>query len=185
MSSYALRRLTSILGPARRVTAMSGVCVPFRTWQGHEVPAEVDDNTLLLLDFGRARFALVRGTAAGRTNPQFAASTFYGMKGVLDGVLLNDRPIEFDGRDRTLDAPITDCEALVRTLPHVVGRHRDIPESHAFGDAMQPLRRVRDGVASLATKGHARHVIGIIGAGYAPVRAGRAMELQTTFDLPD
>ena len=126
MTCYSLHQLTSILGPARRVSAMSGTCVPSRRWQGKDVPTEVDDNTLLLLDFGGALFALAIGTAAGPANPQFAAATFYGTKGVLDGVLLNDQPIDFDGRDQTLDAPVTDWEVQMRTLPHVVGPHRDI-----------------------------------------------------------
>ena len=185
MTAYALHQLTSILGPAKRVAAMSGISVPFRTWQGREVPTEVDDNTLLLLDFGGARFALALGTAAGRTNPQFAAATFYGTKGVLDGILLNDQPIAFDGRDQTLDGPITDWEAQMRTLPHVTGPHRDIPESHVFEDVMQLVRWVREGIPSLATAEHARHVIEIIEAGYAAARDGQSRDLRTTFDLPD
>lgn len=185
MTSYSLHQLTAILGPALRVTAMSGVTVPSRTWLEREVPTEVDDNTLLLLDFGGARFALATGTAAGRTNPQFAASTFYGTKGVLDGVLLNNTPIEFEGREQTLGAPITDWEAQMRTLPHVTGPHRDIPESHVFEDVMQMVRWVRDGIPSLATAELARHVIEIIEAGYASARNGHAIDLRTTFDLPD
>ena len=185
MTSYSLHQLTAILGPALRVTGMSGVAVPSRTWLGREVPTEVDDNTLLLLDFGGARFALAIGTAAGRTNAQFGASTFYGTKGVLDGVLLNDAPFEFEGRDQTLGAPITDWEAQMRTLPHVTGPHRDIVESHVFEDVMQMVRWVREGIPSLATAEHARHVIEIIEAGYAAARGGRAVDLKTTFELPD
>ena len=185
MTCYALHQLTAILGPAQRVTAMSGVTVPSRAWLGRDVPTEVDDNTLLLLDFGGARFALAVGTAAGRTNPQFAANTFYGTKGVLDGVLLNDAPIEFDGRDQTLGTPITDWEGQMRTLPHVTGPHRNIPESHVFEDVMQLVRWVREGIPSLATAEHARHVIEIIEAGYASARDGQARVLRTTFDLAD
>jgi len=138
-----------------------------------------------LLDFGGARFALAIAIAAGRTNPQFGAAKFYGTTGVFDGALSHQTPIEFEGRDQTLGAPITDWEAQMRTLPYVTGPHRDIPESHVFENVMQMVRWVREGIPSLATADHARHVIEIIEAGYASAREGRVMKLRTTFDLPD
>ena len=184
VTSYCLHQLTAILGPAKRVTAMSGIRVPVRSWQGKDVKAEADDNTLLLLDFGNAVFAMVYGTAGGRMNPQFAASTFHGTEGVLDGILLNDKPIDFDKREETLGAPISDWEAQMRTLPHVTGPHRAIPESHIFEDMMQFVRWIREGIPTLATAEHARHVIEIIEAGFTSAREGRAVDLITTFVMP-
>jgi predicted dehydrogenase len=184
MTSYALHQLTSILGPARRVTAMSGVRVPEHFFQGRRVATDADDNTVLLLDFGNSLFAVVYGTAAGEPNPQFGASTFYGTRGVLDGVLLNGEPIDFAGRDQTAGAPVTDWEHQMRVLPHVVGRHREIAESHVFEDVMQLVRWVRDGVASIVTAEHARHVIDIIEAGYRAAATGVTQELRTSFALP-
>ncbi len=184
VTSYALHQLTAILGPAKRVTAMSGIRVPARYWQGREVKTEADDNTLLLLDFGNAVFAMVFGTAGGRTNPQFAATTFHGTAGVLDGILLNGTSIEFDKREETLGGPVSDWEAQMRTLPHVTGPHRAIPESHIFEDMMQFVRWIREGVPTLATAEHARHVIEIIETGFASAKEGRAIDLATTFDLP-
>lgn len=185
MTSYALHQLTSILGPARRVTAMSGVRVPEHFFQGRRVPTEADDNTILLLDFGDSLFAMAYGTAAGQPNPQFGASTFYGTAGVLDGVLLNGEPFDFPGRDETLGAPVDDWEHQMRVLPHVVGRHRDIVESHVFEDVMQLVRWVRDHVPSSVTAEHARHVIDIIESGYRAAATGITQELRTTFVIPD
>jgi predicted dehydrogenase len=185
MTSYALHQLTSILGPAQRVTAMSGVRVPEHFFQGRRVATDADDNTILVLDFGNSLFAVVYGTAAGEPNPQFGASTFYGTRGVLDGAVLNGEPIDFPGREQTLGAPVTDWEHQMRVLPHVVGRHREIAESHVFEDVMQLVRWVRDGVASTVTAEHARHVIDIIESGYRAAASGSAQELQTSFALPD
>lgn len=185
MTSYALHQLTAVLGPARRVTAFSGRRVPVRRFAGRDVATEADDNTLALLDFGDGVFALAFGTAGGGMNPQFGAPTIHGTKGVLDGVLLNGGPIAFEGRAETLHAPISDWEAQMRTLPHVTGAHRAIPESHVFEDVMQLVDWVREGRASLATAEHARHVIEIIEAAYLSAREGRAVDLRTTFDLPD
>src|SRR4051812_8779268 len=64
MTVYALHGLTGILGPARRVTAMSGVRIPEREFRGQPVPCDADDNTLMLLDFGANLYALVYGVAA-------------------------------------------------------------------------------------------------------------------------
>lgn len=129
---------------------MSGVRVPERSFMGRSVPTEADDNTILLLDFD-GTYAIAYGTAAGAPNEQFGAVTFYGTKGVIDGVLLNGEPFEFPGREKTLDAPITDWESQMRVLPHVRGAHVEIPESHVFEDVMQMIQAVRSGVPTPVT----------------------------------
>lgn len=185
MTVYALHQLTSVLGPARRVTAMSGVRIADRTFQGRTVPMEADDNSVLLLDFGGSLFAVAYGTAAGAPNPQFGAVTYYGTRGVIDGVLLNGEPFDFAGREETLDAPITDWDAQMRVLPHVTGEHRDIPESHVFEDIMQLVEAVRDGRESTVTTQQARHVIDIIESGYRSADTGHAQDLRTSFTLEE
>ena len=67
VSVYALHQLTSVLGPARAVAAVSGIRIPERVFLGARIPTAVDDNTLLLLDFGDGLFAVAYGTAAGGT----------------------------------------------------------------------------------------------------------------------
>ena len=64
MTVYALHQLTTVLGPARRVTALSGQVVPVREFLGRAIEVEADDNTLLLLDFGEGAFALAYGAAS-------------------------------------------------------------------------------------------------------------------------
>src|SRR6266542_3692586 len=71
---YALHQLTSILGPANAVTALSGVRVKAREFLGDRIPTEADDNTILLLDFGDSLFAVAYGTAAGSHSAQFATA---------------------------------------------------------------------------------------------------------------
>jgi predicted dehydrogenase len=185
VTSYALHQLTSVLGPARRVTAMSGTVVPSRTFLGKEIVTEVDDNSVLLVDFGEGTTVVVYGTAAGNVIDDFGAAVYFGTEGTISGLLLNGEPIEFDGRDLTAHAPTWDWDAQMRVLPHVVGPHRDIPESHVFEDIMQLVGLVRDGTSTPVTPEHARHVIEIIEAGYRAAETGRAQELRTTFTLPD
>src|SRR5918912_1946059 len=61
MTVYCLHELTGILGPVQRVTAMSGIGLPVREWKGQRIEVEMDDNTLVLLDFGNATFAYAFG----------------------------------------------------------------------------------------------------------------------------
>ncbi len=68
---YCLHALTGIMGPAKRVTAMSGLVIPEREYHGEEIACEMDDTTLLLLDFGNSLFAFVYGTVAGSVTKGF------------------------------------------------------------------------------------------------------------------
>jgi predicted dehydrogenase len=178
---YALHQLTSVLGPARRVTALSGVRVHERAFLGARIEAEADDNTVLLLDFGESRFAVVHGTAAGAVSEQFAAGVYFGTRGTIDGGLLNGEPFDFPGRELTADAPVTDWDAQMRVLPHVVGPHRAIPESHVFEDIMQLVDSIADGTPSRVNAEHARHVIDIIESGYRAAETGATQTLRTSF----
>jgi predicted dehydrogenase len=181
---YALHQLTSVLGPATRVTALSGIRVPQREFAGERIATEADDNTVLLLDFGQGLFAVAFGTAAGAVSEQFAAGVYFGTRGTIDGVLLNGEPFDFPGREATLHAPVGDWDAQMCTLEHVVGPHREIPEAHVFEDIMQLVRWVREGVPSPVTPEHARHVVDIIESGYRSAADGSTQTLSTTFALP-
>lgn len=58
---YNVMTLTGLLGPAKAVVAMSGIAIPVRTLNnGRKVRAEVEDNTILTLDFGQSRFGVIQ-----------------------------------------------------------------------------------------------------------------------------
>jgi predicted dehydrogenase len=179
MTVYALHGLTGILGPAKRVTAMSGVRIPEREFRGQAVPCDADDNTLMLLNFGNNLFALVYGVAAGRVTEGFLGS-YFGTKGTIAGLTLNGAPLDFPGRESIADAP---NQGVARTwlLPHITGIHREIEEAHVFEDVMQLGDWVRDGTPSVATAEHARHVIDIIESAYRSAETGQVQGLRTTF----
>ncbi|MBV9849783.1 MAG: Gfo/Idh/MocA family oxidoreductase, partial [Armatimonadetes bacterium] len=84
MTVYGLHALTGVLGPARRVTALSGVAIKEREFRGEKYPTDADDNTGILLDYGDATFAFVYGTAAGGVSA-FGAPTYFGTKGSIAG----------------------------------------------------------------------------------------------------
>lgn len=175
MTVYGLHSLTGILGPAKRVTAFSGAAITEREYAGKTYTSDCDDNTFILLDYGNSLFAFVYGAAAGMVT-EFGQADIFGMKGALRGSTLNGQPLDYPGREQ---AQHMGDNAL---LPHVVGPHREMEEAHVYEDVMQLVDWVSEGIPSIVTAEHARHVIEIIEAGYLAAETGQAQELKTTFE---
>jgi predicted dehydrogenase len=176
MTVYALHGLTTILGPAWRVTAMSGVRLAERSFAGRMVPCDADDNTFILIDFGGNIFALAYGAAAGSVTQGFTGS-YFGTAGSIIGDQHNGQPIDYPGRE------IAESDPAGRQwlLPHVVGPHRTIGEQHVYEDIMQLVDWINDGTPTPVTAEHARHVIDIIESAYRAAETGATQELRTTF----
>jgi len=162
---YVLHNLTGILGPAKRVTAMSGLAVPEREFRDSTIACDMDDTTMLLIDFGNTEFAFISATVAGSLTRGFQPN-FYGTSGSIVGTVYGETDLKQEG----------DHE------PHVTGPHTDLPESHVFEDLMQLVDWIRDDTPTIVTADHARHVIDIIEAGYRAAETGTTQELRTTFE---
>jgi len=162
---YPLHILTGVLGPARRITAMSGLALPTRDFQGRTIECDIDDSTFMLLDFGDSVFAVVYGAVRGGVCKGFQPSIF-GTEGSVIGTEVNGEEMTHEG----------DHE------PHVVGEHARLRESHVFEDLMQLVGWVREGTPSIASAEHARHVIDIFESAYRAADTGQAQALTTTFE---
>lgn len=162
---YCLHNLTGILGAARRVTALSGLVIPEREYQGEKIMCDMDDSTMLLIDFGQSLFAFIYGSVAGRVTLGFQPN-FYGTAGSVTGTCFGERELKLPDDHQ----------------PHVVGAHAHMPESHVFEDMMQLVDWVRDGAPSIANAEHARHVIDIIESGYRAAETGQIQTLRTSFE---
>jgi predicted dehydrogenase len=178
MTVYSLHELTTVLGPAQRVTAMSGVRIAEREFRGRMVPCDADDNTLMLLDFGASVFALVYGVVAGRLTEGFSGS-YFGTGGSIVGDKLNGQPFDYPGRELAQQAPRHQQQTWL--LPHVVGEHRTMQEAHVYEDIMQLVDWIREGRPSPVTAEQARHVIDIFESGYRSAATGQTQSLSTTF----
>lgn len=179
MTVYALHGITGILGPVKRVTALSGVLLKEREFNGRMVPVDADDNTLMLLDFGNTTFGLAYGVTAGSLTSGFSG-TYFGTNGTISGLNLNGQPFEYEGLD-IIRAHEAEGASNQWILPHVVGVHRQIEEQHVYEDIMQLVDWVRDDKPSIVTAEHARHVIDIIESAYRSSETGQAQTLTTTF----
>lgn len=174
MTVYGLHAMTGILGPAKRVTGFSGVRVHEREFRGEMLPTDMDDNTLMVLDFGDNFFAFVYGVAAGGL-PQMGRPLIFGTGGNINGNKLNGEIFDYPGRE------LDEQYGMNGSLPHVVGPHLHQEESHVYEDVMQLVDLLRDGTPTLSTAEHARHVIEIFDGAYRSAESGQAVELRTTF----
>lgn len=167
MTVYGLHTLTGILGPVKRVTAMSANQVKEREFQGVMYPSDAEDSTIMVLDFGDGKFAMAHGTLAGMVS-DFGQPTIFGTSGSIVGTKLNGEPVKGD-------------EGVHFFGPHVVGRHAELEEMHVYEDFMQLVDYVLDGTPPIATAEHAAHVIEIIEMALKAAETGQTQRLGTTF----
>jgi predicted dehydrogenase len=183
MGVYGLHQVTSVLGPARRVVAMSGITEPTRLvrggpFHGLEVAVEESDNNLLLLDFGASTFAVVDATfdVVASRSPRMEV---FGLEGTLivNRADANSPPVELY---RLEAAPgvggwITPHEY---GFPSAADRFKDLQR----GVLIEHLADcVRDAMKPIASAEHARHVLEIMIAARISASRGEAVELATTF----
>lgn len=178
MTVYGLHSLTGVLGPAKRVTAVSGVLMKERDFHGKKVKCDADDNTFIVLDFGGGTAAFVYGAAEGWLVPSLDYPTYFGTKGSIAQTKLNGQPLDYPGRERDKNGGGHGLTA------HIVGQHVGMDELHVFEDVMQLVDWVRLGKPSPATAEHARHVVEIFEAAYRAAATGKTQTLTSTFTPP-
>ena len=188
LTVYSLHGLTGVLGPVARVTALSGVLIPERTFHGRSIATEADDNTVILLQFASGTLAVAYGTAAGnlRADGDFDFSgRYFGTDGEIAGLTFNGGPLRYPGREVAASAPDGGTRSNFGgnewVLPHITEPHRRLEELHVFEDIMQMVDWATLGTPSPATAEHARHVVEIIEASYRAAQTGQTQQLTTVF----
>jgi len=201
---YCLHELTAILGPAKSVTAMSGIGIKERLFKGKKITVEMDDNTMLLMDFGESTFAYFSATFSVHLGGvPLNVSGSEGAVRVLEAGQLEVQSKKIPGR-RVVEEPsyagtLSYVEQLgpahnaMRLLPEEQERLRKslrletLPgETHIFNDVMHLVHCIVNDVQpividNIESMQHARHVIEIIEEGYKAARTGRTQRLTTTF----
>lgn len=184
MGVYGIHDITGILGPAERVVAFSGITEKVRTvrggpFKGKQIEVTVDDNTLLMLDFGNATFAVVDGTfnVNAARSPQVE---IFGRAGTIN--LYNTHqgsenpPLEIFRLDAApgLDGWIT--PRLPSSNP------QDQRDRYGRGILVKHLVDcLIDDTHPVLSAEHARHALEIMLKAIESARSGRAIELRTRF----
>jgi predicted dehydrogenase len=169
---YQVTLLSGLLGPVKRVTALSGVRTPIRSIQvgraaGRTFTTTEDDNTLVLLDFGEATFASLSASWHGN------ASSAPQLEFVCQGGTVS-LPMGSPGDLRVIRVHRGSGwqEIVVEGQPWTVAS--GLPEF---------ARTVREGTADQTAIRHARHVIDILETAIKSARSGRVQNVKTTLDL--
>lgn len=166
---YNVTSLTGLLGPAKRVTALTGVAIPEREIEGQRIKVEAEDNTHVLIDFGEAVFAVV---TTGFTLQAYRcpALELYGSQGTLQ--MLGD-----DWSPQGYELWQND-----------VGAWQIFKETHPAWPWTDGLRHIveciRHGVRPIITPEHAYHVLEIMLKAKAAGQEGQAQNIESTFIPP-
>ena len=163
---YSITRITGLLGPARRVVAMSGVVDPHRvvlrgTDQVKRIDVTEDDLTLILLDMGESRFVHINTGwigGVGRGGPP-------GIVGI-EGTIAESEGMVHLYRNNSEEWTDYPAEGKVWSIP---SRLIHLAECIVSGD--QPIVTIE----------HARHVVEIMEKTYVAARTGQAQEINRTF----
>jgi len=167
---YNVTSLCGFFGPARRVTAMTGVAIPERVIGGEPVRVQAEDNAHVLIDFGDARFAVV---TTGFTMQRYRSPCLelYGTHGVLQ--MLGD-----DWAPEGYELWRNDAAAWEL--------HPESDPAWPWTDGLRHLVEcVEAGREPVNRPEHAYHALEIMLAAQAAGADGRAREIASDFPAPD
>ena len=180
MGVHGLHAVTGLLGPAKGLCCLSGISEKQRicrsgAFDGIVIEPRVDDNTLLMLDFGEATFAFIDSSFCVKASKAPYLEVF-GSKGTI--MIM---PMYRSLGDDHLELYVDDIEAGVRgwTEPMVRWPTPDqFEQSIGVKDLMEALEEGREPVL---TAEHARHVVEILSKYQNAASEGRTVPLETTF----
>jgi predicted dehydrogenase len=167
---YNVTSLCGFFGPARRVTAMTGVAIPQRVINGEPVRVQAEDNAHVLIDFGEARFAAV---TTGFTMQKYRSPCLelYGTHGVLQMLGDDWAPEGYE---------------LYRTDANVWELHPESEPTWPWTDGLRHLVEcIETGEEPVIRPEHAYHALEIMLAAQAAGADGRAREIASDFPAPD
>ena len=166
---YCVTSLTGLLGPAKRVAALTGVAIPEREVNGRKIQVEAEDNAQVLIDFGDSCFGVV---TSGFTMQQYRcpAVEVYGTTGTIQ--MLGD---DWDPDGYELWQNAAGCwQVFKETDPDWI-----------WSDGLRHfVECIRNDTPPLVTPEHALHVLEIMLKAQQAGREGRTLEIESTFEPP-
>lgn len=164
---YNVTTLTGLLGPAKRVTALSGIAIPKRIVDGKEIEVQTDDNAHLLLDFGDACYASV---TTGFTIQQYRVPgiEIYGSDGTMQMIGEDWLPRGYE----------------LWTNKEGCWREYSSPHWHWTDGLRHIIECIQTGADPIVQPEHAYHVLEIMIKCMQSGAEGRALDIDSTFTPP-
>ena len=167
IAMYNITALTGLLGPVRRVVAMTGIAIAQRTAGGSVATVEAEDNAQLLLDHGHG---VLSSVTAGFTMQQTRSPAIevYGAEGTVQ--LLGD-----DWAPQGYD---------LWTRPVGAWRHyKDLNPGWLWTDGLRHVVEcIRDGRPPVIWPEHAFHVLEVVIRAREASATGIAQAVTSTFE---
>ena len=165
---YNVATLTGLLGPCKRVMAMTGIAIPERIVNNKKMTVQTEDNFQLLLDFGKQCFAVI---TTGFTIQQY------------------DVPgIEIYGTEGSITMKGEDWDPRgYRLWRNKDGYWQDHDERSIWPwtDGVRDLiQSVQEGRKPVNSPEHAYHVLEIMSKSMESGRTGQALPIVSTFTPP-
>jgi predicted dehydrogenase len=178
---YAFHLITSVLGPVQRVTSLANKTATERFWQGQTIPVEINDNSIVLMEFVSGTLGVAVGSnSRGSARIPWGAIGLYGSRGTLEVTEVHGNsgyPVAFEVRGPETKTFATDITAQ----PYIKGEHLEIEEPQAYADIMDLADAIQTDRTPLASGEQARHVVEIIEKSLVAVQTGQTQELESTF----
>jgi len=164
---YNITTLTGLLGPAKSITAVSGIAIPERVIAGETIQVEADDNTVVVMDHGDSVFSVVQ-------------------TGFVYGNQLEDWTVQIIGSKGTLAMEGFDWEPRgVRVLGKEPGKwetHSQDQGSYTWdGGASYIAECLATGQQPLMSGEHAVHVLEIMEAAHRSAASGNRVSIESVF----
>ena len=172
---HGLHMVTGVLGPARSVASMSGISEKERTIRsgkhdGEKIRPQVDDNTLLLLNFGSGTFAFIDSTYCVKAS-RSSFTEIFGSKGTIVMHNSGENPLELFLDDRSRE---------LRGWTNPMKNWGDFQQSSGVKDLITAVEKDR---IPVLTAEQARHVIEIMNKAQQAARTGKEIKLNTAFSI--
>ena len=178
---YNVTALTCWIGPAKKVTAMTGTAIPERIVDDKMIKVETEDNFQILIDFGDACFAVV---TTGFTMQKYRspAIELYGSTGTIQ--MLGD-----DWDPQGYEMWQNDIKPVVSSSRNITGSWQIFDETEPGWPWTDGLRHliecIQSSVQPLITPEHAYHVIEIMLKALEAGRDGQTKTIDSTFTPPN
>ena len=191
---YYVTTFCWMLGSVKKVTAFSGIAIPTRWWKQKQIESQMDDSTMMVMDFGNSIFVSATSNFCGKG--VISESAIYGTKGVIKLPLAVFRSTQYSTSQVTLYNLLRIIKSKMRSFrgkksewiewtpplfkaPYSLAA---LSGAHIIADILEFIDCIiNDKEPVIASGKRARHVIEVFEKAYISAKTGKAQVIETTF----
>ncbi len=191
---YSATTFCWMLGSVRKVTSFSGIAIPTRWWGNKQIDNEMDDSTMILMDFGNSTF--VSAVSNFCVKGMMVDRAIYGTKGVIHIPLSALRSTQHTPTQVLLynlrrkirnwfRRPTSTTRKWVEWTPPLFKFPYSLAApwgANIIADILEFVDCImKDEEPTIATGEHARHIIEVFEKSYLAAKTGKVQHLETSF----